>query len=341
MIDLTTVYMGLTLSNPIIAGASGLTGDLKSVKQLEEAGVGAIVLKSLFEEQIQLERFRFDEDQHRYDDIHAEMLTVFPELEYAGPAEHLSFARKVKETVSIPVIASLNAVTHDTWLEYAKLLEETGVDALELNLYASPRDFDSVAGEVESEQIRILREVKAAVKLPVSVKLSPFYTNVLNFIKMVDDENVDALVLFNRLFQPEIDVEEAVLTFPFNLSQKADHRLPLHYCGLLHGRVQADLCASTGILEGADIVRMILAGADCVQVVSAFYQQDPGIVRRMLADLEAWMMAKGYHTPTEFRGRLSKGHCADPWAYARAQYVKLLLKSDPIAHDSGVWKVDR
>ncbi len=323
--SLQTRFMGLTLSNPIVAGSSDLTSNVDSIKRIEESGAGAIVLKSLFEEQIQLERFKLEEDLEAGNDLYGEMATIFPKLQHAGAKEHLMWVKKAREAVKIPVIASLNAVARATWVEYARQLAEQGVDALELNFFATPRDFDVTGSAVEEEQLQIVREIRAAVKIPVAVKLSLFYSNPLNFIGRLDREGVNGLVLFNRFFQPDINIETECITQPFNFSIQADNRLPLRYSGLLHGRIKADVCASTGIMTGADVVKMILAGASSVQVVTGLYRQGVKSIRTMLDEVSRWMEARSYGTIEAFRGKLSAKNAKDPWAYTRAQYAKMLL----------------
>ena len=328
--DISTTYMGIKLKNPIIAGASNLTSDMKTIKEIEEAGAGALVTKSLFEEEIQLQRFKMDEDREKYSYRNAEMITIFPELEHAGPKEHLFWVRKTKETVSIPVIASLNAVHEETWVEYAQLLEETGVDGLELNFYAFPRKFESDPRSIEKEQISILKKIKAKVKIPVAVKLSFFYTNALHFISQIDKVKVDGLVLFNRLFQPDIDVYKEKNMLPFNLSERSDNRLPLRYTGLLSGNIKADICSSTGIIEAEDVAKMILAGAASVQVVSSLYKNGIEHISKMLTNLQFWMKQKGYTSLHDFRGKMNQKNSTDPWVYTRSQYVRLLMNPKEI-----------
>ncbi len=325
MADLRTRFMGIDLANPVIAGASDLTSHLDTIKRIEEAGAGALVLKSLFEEQIQLERFRLEEDLHRGEAVYAEMATIFPQMSHAGPKEHLMWTRKVKAAVKIPVIASLNAVSRDTWIEYARLLAEEGVDGLELNFFATPRDLDLTGAQVEEEQLAVVREVVQAVKIPVAAKLSLFYSNPLNFATRLDREGVNGVVLFNRFFQPDINVETESMAQPFNFSSPADSRLPLRYAGLLFERIAADVCASTGIMTGADVTRMLLAGAAAVQVVTGLYRNGVKSISGMLADLTRWMDGKSYATIADFRGKLSQAKSKDPWAYTRAQYAKMLL----------------
>ncbi|HHS13536.1 MAG TPA: dihydroorotate dehydrogenase-like protein [bacterium] len=328
--NMQTQYLGLTLRNPVIVGACRYTADMKSIKQIEEAGAGALVIKSLFEEQVRLESLKLNQDLHKYDDLHAEMVTLFPELKHAGPDEHLMWTRKAKEAVSVPVIASLNCVNREVWLEYAKQLAETGVDALELNFYHMPADFGQSGKEIEAEQSRLLKEIKRSVDIPVSVKLTPFYTNMLDFINELDETGVQGYVLFNRLFQPFIDVEKEEHVFPLYLSPSDASRLPLRYVGLLHGFTPADLCAATGIYTGEDVARMILAGADCVQVVSALYKNGIQAVQTIIGQFEAWMKKRGYTSIEEFKGKMSRKNIPDPWVYRRAQYVQMLMKGNPM-----------
>jgi len=323
--SLQTRFMGLALSNPIVAGSSDLTSNVDSIKRIEEAGAGAIVLKSLFEEQIQLERFKLEEDLEAGNDLYGEMATIFPKLQHAGAKEHLMWVKKSREAVKIPVIASLNAVTRSTWVEYARQLADQGVDGLELNFFATPRDFDVAGSSVEDEQLQIVREARAAVTIPIAVKLSVFYSNPLNLIGRMDREGANAFVLFNRFFQPDINTETESITQPFNFSIQADNRLPLRFAGLLHGKIKADVCASTGIMTGADVVKMILAGASSVQVVTGLYRQGVKSIRAMLDEVTRWMDARSYGSIEAFRGKLSSKNAKDPWAYTRAQYAKMLL----------------
>jgi dihydroorotate dehydrogenase (fumarate) len=330
MADLSTTYMGVKLKNPIILGASNLVTKPEVIKELEEAGIAAIVYKSLFEEQIQLESLQFSEELNEYANRNSEMGRIFPDIEHAGPKEHLYNLKKLKQNTSVPVFASLNAIYEPSWVEYAKLLEETGVDGLELNLYATPGYFEVGASSIEDKQYQIVKSVKKAVKIPVSVKLSPFYTNTLNFIKKLDEAGVDGFVMFNRFFQPEIDIENEIFHFPWELTQERDHHLPLRYVGLLHGNIEGSICGSRGIYTADDIIRLLLAGSDVVQTVSAIYQNQPSHVAAMLKGIQDWMDHKGYKTLDDFRGKLSRKSLKDPYTYQRAQYVDILAKSEEI-----------
>lgn len=330
MANLSTTYMGIPINNPVIAGASELTGNLSSIEKIAESGAGALVIKSLFEEQVQLERLKFDESVERGSGLHAEMTSLFPKMEHAGPQEHLMWLKKAKAAVDIPVIASLNAVNRDTWLDYAKQIADTGVDGIELNFFAVPRDIDVDSAAIEQEQVDIAKAIVEALSIPVSVKLSPFYANPLNVAAKFDKVGVKGFVLFNRLFQPDMSVDKEELTHALNLSNRIDNRLPLRFAGLLHGRIAGDVCSSTGIFDGKDAVKMLLAGAQCVQVVSVLYSKHITFMSAIVNEIEAWMDGKGYASLDDFRGTLSKQRSKDPWAYERAQYVKLLFQADNI-----------
>ncbi len=333
MADVQTTYLGLKLKNPVLAGASTMTKNIDVIKKLEDSGAAAIVTASLFEEEINLERFKFEEDLEKFNEKHPEMINIFPQLEHAGPDEHLMWVRKAKESVSIPVIGSLNADNVETLTDYAKKMEQTGVDALEINLYRFPASEENAAADIEAEQLKQMQALIGTVSIPVSVKLSPFYTNPLHFISALDRQGIDGFVLFNRFFQPDIDIEKENNTFPFYLSNREDSRLPLRYTGILHGGLTGDICGSTGIMNGKDAVKMLLAGASCVQVVSTLYKNKITVIESIVKGIETWMDKKGYGSINDFRGKLSKKNSSDPAVYKRAQYVKLLLNPDIITEN--------
>lgn len=328
MANLSTTHMGISLKNPLILGASNLVSNIDNLKKAEDAGIAAIVYRSLFEEQIQLEDYELGNQLEAYDERHAEMINLFPNLEHAGPKEHLYNLRKAKESVSVPVIASINAIYKETWVDYAKQIEETGVDGLELNFFSVPRDLDKTGREIVETQLEFLKAVKAAVKLPVSVKLSHFYTNILKTVVEMDKAGSDGFVLFNRLFEPDIDIEAEKHAAPWNLSSHSDHRLVIRYAGLLYENINASIVANNGIYEGVDIVKMILAGANAVESVSTFYHNGIKHVTAMLDELEEWMDRKGYKTIDDFKGKLSAKAINDPFVYKRAQYIDMILKSE-------------
>jgi dihydroorotate dehydrogenase (fumarate) len=331
MNKLKTIYMGIELKNPIIIGASEMAADLDNLKKAEEHGAAAIVYKSLFEEQIQLERFQLDERLTEFNDINAEMVSIHPNIKHAGPDEHLMNIRKAKESLSIPLIASLNAVNNDTWIKYAGLLSETGVDGIELNFYQIPSDFDKTAKDIEDEQINILKEIRQSISIPISLKLSADYSNILNFIKKSDTAGADAFVLFNSFFQPDIDVYSEKHIKTSHLSNERDYKKSLRYSGLLFDNIKADICSSYGIFSGADVIKLLLSGASCVQIVSTLYKNGFEQINAIVKELEEWMDSKNYKSIEEFRGKLSRNKLqSDPFVYKRAQYVELLLNSEEI-----------
>jgi dihydroorotate dehydrogenase (fumarate) len=331
MKNLKTKYMGIELDNPIIIGASNMSNDLDKLKKAEELGAGAIVFKSLFEEQIQLESFQLDERLNEFNDINAEMLSIHPNIKHAGPDEHLLNIRKASENLSIPLIASLNAVNNDTWIKYARLLSETGVDGIELNFYQIPSDFDKDAKDIEDEQIYTLKEIRKNISIPISVKLSPDYSNILNFITKLDKAGADAFVLFNSFFQPDIDVISEKHIKSSHLSSEGDYKKSLRYAGLLFDNIKAGICSSHGIFTGADVVKLLLSGATCVQVVSTLYKNGLTQINNIKKELVNWMDSKNYKSIDEFRGKLSKNKLSsNPFVYKRAQYVDLIMNSEEI-----------
>jgi dihydroorotate dehydrogenase (fumarate) len=331
MNKLKTRYMGIELDNPIILGASNFVTDLDNLKKAEELGVAAIVYRSLFEEQIQLESFQLDERLNEFNDINAEMVQIHPNIQHAGPDEHLMNLRKAKESLTIPLIASLNAINNDTWIRYARLISETGVDGIELNFYQIPLDFDKDAKDIEEAQINTLKQIRKSISIPISVKLSPDYTNILNFIKKLDKAGVDAFVLFNSFFQPDIEVNSEKHIKTSHLSNVGDYKKSLRYAGLLFDNIKADICSSHGINSGEDVIKLLLSGATCVQVVSTVYKNGLKQISTMKKELEEWMDIKNYKSIDEFRGKLSRNRLTNnPFVYKRAQYVELLLNSEEI-----------
>jgi len=332
MADLKTHYMGLELKNPIIIGASNIVTDIENLKRIEKAGAAAVVYKSLFEEQIQLENLELDERKTEYSERNAEMISLFP-VSISGTSdimEHMMALKKAKDSISIPVFASINAVLDETWIEYAKKIEETGVAGLELNFYSVSEKTGDEYEDIEAKQVEILKAVKSAVNLPVSVKLSSYYTNPLKHISDLGIAGADAFVLFNRLFQPDIDIHTEEHHFPYSLSNSEDNRLPLRFAGLLYGNTSASICANTGIMNGSDIIKMILAGADAVQVVSTVYLNQIEVVTSMIKEMEKWMDSKGYDTIDSFRGKLSKNNSVNKLPYHRAQYMDFMMTTSQI-----------
>lgn len=324
---LETTLMGVPLKNPFVVGANPWTGKISKLKELEAAGAGAIVLPSLFEEKIHLEDFKFQEALHAFDDLHAEMTTVHPDQPYAGANIYLHFLKLAKEAIGIPVFASLNAISPAAWVHYAKKLEEAGADGLEINLYHTAKDPSRSSQEIEQEQLSIVQKIRAEVSIPISVKLSPFYTNTLHFIKRLEEIGVDGYVLFNRFFAEEIDTDEELLKFPLRLSQGTEFTQALKAVGLLYGNVKGDLIANGGLLNANSVIQVLLAGADAVQVVSMLHKGSPESLADLINDVSFWMEERGYGSLEAFRGKLSKQNIQDPFAYEREQYISLLLKS--------------
>jgi dihydroorotate dehydrogenase (fumarate) len=330
MADLSTTYMGIKLKNPLILGASNLVTKPEIIKQIVAAGIGAIVYKSLFEEQIQLEKLQLNEELSEYENRNAEMVSLFPRLDHAGTKEHLYNLEKFKEATDVPVVASLNAFSEKTWVEWARELELAGADGLELNMYSIPLMFEEPSLAIEENQVKIVKAVKKAVTIPVAVKLSMSYTNPLNFIKKLVESGADGIVLFNRFFQPDIDTETEEFYFPWDLSNENDYLASLRFAGLLHGNVKSSICANRGIYTAEDVIKTIMAGADAVQVVSTVYKNQPKVIDEILETLNSWMDRKGYKTLDDFRGKLSLNKINDSFVYQRAQYVDILMNSEEV-----------
>lgn len=326
MADLTTTYMGIPLSSPVIVGACSLSGKVDNIRKAQDAGAGALVIKSLFEEQIRLESQKLDEDRAVGAEHFPEAIQYFPPMEHSGPREHLMWIEKTRAAVQMPLIASLNAIHPSNWVGWAKKLQDTGVQGLELNVYAVQTDLAKTSADVEKVLYDLLQAVLAEVSIPVAVKLSPYYTSVVNVAAELAKRGAKGLVLFNRFLQPEIDLGSESLKNAMSWSRPEEMRLPLRFVALLHGRIQADLAASTGIHTAEAVAKQILAGATVVQVVSALYLNQIAYLGDLNRGLAAWMDQKGYRTLADFRGKLSQKDVKAPFAFERAQYVDLLLK---------------
>ncbi len=332
MTNLKTKYMGLPLKSPIIVGANNLVSNMENLVRMEKAGAGAVVYKSIFEEQIQLENLELSERKTEYNERNAEMIKLFPDVgaEPSDINDHLSALKEAKYALNIPVFASINALKTDTWVEYATKVESAGVDGIELNLYTLPEKSGKNFSETEKEQLNIVRKVKSKVNIPIAVKISPYYSDPLQFISELDEAGADGLVLFNRLFQPDIDIESETHYYPYTLGNREDHRLPLRFSGLLYGNTGVSVCASSGIISGSDVIKMLLAGADVVQVVSTLYLNQIEYIGTMLKDLEKWMHSKGYKDLESFRGKLSLKTSNNKLPYHRAQYMDFMLTTSGI-----------
>lgn len=328
MADLRTTYMGLELDSPIVVGACSLSKHVERIQEAADNGAAALVIKSLFEEQIELERQELEDALQVGADYQQEAQSFLPDLDHAGPEQHLFWIEKTRKAVKIPLIASLNAGNAGTWLDWAKRLEETGVDGIELNVFTLGNQPDRSAADIEKGVVEIVETVCDKVRVPVSVKLSPQFTALSHLVGRLDQLGVGALVLFNRFFHPDIDVRTEKVVQRLRYSTREEALLPLRWIGLLHGQVKADLVASTGVHEADDVVKMLLAGAKAVQVASALYLNRVEHVAKLRDGLAAWMDEKGYKTIDAFRAKLSQNTLPDPYAYERAQYIKLLLGFD-------------
>ncbi len=319
MADLRTTYMGIQLKNPLIIGANNLTSEPEKAKRMEDSGAAAIVYRSLFEEQVQWE------NRHLFEDGKDGLLELKKGEKYPSTDTFLEELRKTKDALSIPVFGSLNAVNFESWIEYAKKIEQTGVDGLEINLYYVPNDFELMGRAIIQEKLDIVEAVINATQIPVAVKLSPFYTNPLYVIKEMDKLGADAFILFNKLFQPEVNVETEEMRLPDTLSSSDEHNLPLRYTGLAYGNIDADICSSRGIYNAENAIAMILAGANTFQIVSSIYKHGCDRIGYILKGIEEWMDKKSYSSLADFRGKLSRQNIKDPHVYRRAQYVDILL----------------
>lgn len=320
--DLTTTYLGLSLSSPLVAGASPLSREEAGIRAIEDAGLAAVVLESLFEEDI----------PPAVVDKTLDELVPNPRPSVAPdrtPDAYLRALERAKAAVSIPVIGSLNGVTPGGWTRYAKLIEEAGADAIELNVYYLCTDLDITGAEVEESHLRVVEDVRRTVRIPVAVKLGPYYSALANLARRLDIAGADGLTLFNRFYQPDIDPEGPAVAPTLKLSTSQEALLPMRWIAILHGRVRASLAASTGIHTGADAVKMLLAGADVVQLASSLIRNGVSHAKVVREGLVRWMEQKGYQSVAEFRGIVSQRHCEEPLAYERANYIDVLRHGTP------------
>jgi dihydroorotate dehydrogenase (fumarate) len=323
--DLSTTYMGFKLPHPLIPGASPMVDNLETVKRLEDAGAPMIVMHSLFEEQIVNEELYFTRVLEHGDFSTPEAMSYFPRpTDFAlGTDEYLEQIARIKLIVSVPVIASLNGTTEGGWLAYAGLIEQAGADGLELNIYDLAANPTETGEEVEARALRVVRAVRDSITIPIAVKLSPFYSSISNFAKRLDDLDVSALVLFNRFFQPDIDIEE-LQAVRVNLSSPSDLLLRLRWLALLHGKVRASLAATGGVHSATDAIKAVMAGADAIQMVSALLQRGPAYLKEVREGMARWLEEHAYDSLAQMRGSMSLARCADPKAYERANYMRLL-----------------
>ncbi|HXX64532.1 MAG TPA: dihydroorotate dehydrogenase-like protein [Bacteroidota bacterium] len=324
--DLSTTYLGLALKNPIVPSAGPLSHTLDGMKRLEDAGASAIVMYSLFEEQIAHESAELNHYLSYGTESFAEALTYFPEADdyNLGPEEYVEHLHKAKQSLGIPVIGSLNGISTGGWVKFAKRIAEAGADAIELNVYYIPTDPNLTGSDVEDRYLEVLRAVKETVKIPVAMKLSPFFSSMANMAHRLDAAGADGLVLFNRFYQPDIDLETLEVTPNVILSTPQALRLPLRWVAILHGRVKASLAATSGIHGTQDILKMLMAGADVTMMCSALLRHGPQRIAQVLAELDQWMLEHEYVSVKQMKGSMSQKSVADPAAFERANYMKAL-----------------
>lgn len=326
MIDLSTKYMGLNLKNPIVPSASPLMNNVDKVKKMEDAGAAAIVMDSLFEEQIKFEAAELNFFLERGTESFAESLSYFPSGDnfYVGPEIYLERIQKLKRAVKIPVIASLNGTDAGEWTKYAQLIEEAGADGIELNIYFLETSFNVAPGTVEKRYLEILKAVKSGVKIPVAIKLGPYFSAMGSMAKNLSEAGADALVLFNRFYQPDFDLENLEVVPHLVLSDPLEMRLPLRWVAILYGHIKSSMAITSGIHSHEDIIKTIMAGADAAQMASVLLKEGVEKINVLLKNLTEWMEEHEYSSIHDMKGSLSQKSCPDPAAFERANYMKTL-----------------
>jgi dihydroorotate dehydrogenase (fumarate) len=326
MVDLRTNYLGLDLKNPLVAAASPLSEDLVTVKALADAGISAVVMYSLFEEQIIHESMELDHFLNQNAESYAEALSYFPEAgKYTlGPELYLDQVKKLKDAVDIPIIGSLNGVSTGGWIEYAQKIQDAGADALELNLYYLPTDINLTSADLEAAYITLVRNVSESLDIPVAVKLSPSFTALPNMAKRMVDAGAEGLVLFNRFYQPDFDLDELEVVPNLQLSKSAELRLPLRWISILYGKVEADFALTSGVHKHTDVLKAMMAGAKVTQLASVLLNKGPARAAKILGKLEEWLEENEYESIQQMQGSMSQQAVADPSAFERANYMKVL-----------------
>lgn len=340
--DITTSYLGMTLRSPLVVSASPLSEDIENFRRMEDAGAAAVVMHSLFEEQLRLERYELHHHLTHGTESFAEAITYFPEpLSFrVGPETYLEHIYKAKQKVSIPIIGSLNGSSVGGWTDYARQIQQAGADALELNIYYVPTDMELTSQEIEQTYLDILRSVKAAVTIPVAVKLSPYFTNMANMAKRLDEAGANALVLFNRFYQPDINLNHLEVEPNVLLSTPQAMRLPLRWIAILYGRIHADLAATSGIHKGEDVLKMIMAGANITMFASVLLRHGIHYIQIIEQEMRQWMEKHEYESIKQMQGSMSQKHCPDASAFERAQYMRSLSTYKPewkAAHDTSYY----
>ncbi len=334
MVDLTTSYLGIRLRSPLVASAGPLCRDVDNIRRMEDAGLGAVVLHSLFEEQIDLESEALDQALSGGEESYAESLSYFPDLTAynIGPDAYLEHIRKAKAAVRIPVIASLNGVSTGGWLRYAALMQEAGADALELNIYDLPTDPDFSGERIEAGYCDLVREVVARVHIPVAVKLAPFFSSIPHVARRLDDAGAKGLVLFNRFYQPDFDLQTLEVIPDLTLSHPSELRLRLHWVAIIYGKVKADLAITGGVHSAVDALKAMLAGARVAMMTSVLLQRGISYAQAMKEDLVQWMEEHEYESVHQLQGSMSYQSVSSPSAYERGNYMRVLSSYAPRAH---------
>jgi dihydroorotate dehydrogenase (fumarate) len=331
MVDLTTTYLGLKLKNPLVASPSPLSEKVANVKHLEEAGIAAVVMYSLFEEQIIHESLELDNFLNRNTESFAEALTYFPNIgKYSlAPEKYIETLEKTKLAVNIPVLGSLNGVSTGGWIEYAREIQDAGADGLELNLYYLPTDVELTCSQLEDNYVRLVSDIRASVNIPLAIKLAPFFTALPNFARRLVDAGANGLVLFNRFYQPDLDLETLEVVPNLVLSNSDELRLPLRWIAILYGKVKTDLALTSGVHTSQDAIKAIMAGANVAMTTSALLKRGAQAIPQILAGMDAWMVEHEYVSVQQMRGSMSQGAVADPAAFERANYMKVLSSFNP------------
>ena len=326
MTDLSTTYLGLNLKNPLVASASPLSKKLEKARKLEEAGIAAIVMYSLFEEQILHESLEFDHYLSRGTDSFAEALTYLPDggMFSISPDKYVDQLSALKKSLSIPVIGSLNGVSKGGWTKYAKRMQDAGADALELNLYYVVTDPDLKSGDIENVQVDLVSEVRSVIKIPLAIKISPFVTALPNFAHRLVEAGANGLVLFNRFYQPDFDLDELDIIHNLDLSTPAELRLPLRWISILYGKVQADYALTSGVHSASDVLKAMMAGAKVAMMASNLLHKGEQAIPSILSDLQDWMKEREYQSIKQMQGSMSQQNVGEPAAFERANYMKVL-----------------
>jgi dihydroorotate dehydrogenase (fumarate) len=333
MIDLTTNYLGLRLRTPLVASASPLSQEIDGIRHLEDAGASAIVLYSLFEEQLRQESFELEHHLNEATNSFAEAASFFPQPDEfrLGPEGYLNHIRRAKKAVAVPIIASLNCTSVGGWIEYAKLIQQAGADALECNIYSIPTDPELTSGAVEQQYLDIIKAVKTAVTIPVAVKISPFFSNMANMAKRFDEAGANALVLFNRFYQPDINLDELEIQPNVLLSTPQALRLPLTWIGILYGRLRANLAATSGVHGPEDVIKLLMVGADVTMLCSTLLRNGVSHIRVIERGVVDWMTEHEYESVQQMKGSMSQIRCPNPSAFERAQYMKAVKSIQHVA----------